>query len=201
MNEWEAPLVFSLIHSSLGLWQPLFCWWPTFQCLETPYWDPRLFYGEERALSRGSITSLISKQQDPGRIDLGNREHRESTYSKWAGWALWLHGVTLKPLSTNCSPGLVPDILPLGIHSSSLSLRDLFTFKSPHSPNWGFCLQQNILTDRVGSLPLYDLNHSNTDVLWRLYSAIEHNLHQRNRVRDRAPRNLRSWIMRTYFSS
>ena len=36
-----------------------------------------LFYGEERILPTGSITSLVSEQQDPGRIDLKNCEHWE----------------------------------------------------------------------------------------------------------------------------
>lgn len=71
----------------------------------------------------------------------------EYAYKKLAGWALWVNGVALKSSSTNCSPGLVPDILPLGIHYSSLSLKDFFTFKTQPSC-WGFGLQPSILTDR-----------------------------------------------------
>jgi len=197
MNEWEVPLVLSLIHSLHLVMANL----PNLS-REIPYWDPRLFYGEERVLSTASITSLLSKQQDSDRIDLENR-------------TLGVHIFEMSRVDlvgSRCdSEVLVYKLFPkpYAWHSAIrnspywFKLKRLFYLHTTlhHSPNWGFCLQWSILTDRVGSLPLYDPSQSNNDVLWRVYSAVEHNLYQRNNVRDKGPRNLRSRIMRTHFSS
>lgn len=96
----------------------------------------------------GLITSLLSKQQDSDRIDLENRTLGIHIF-EMSRWTLWVHGVTLKSLSTNCSPNLMPDILPLGIHSTDLSLKDFFTFPHhPTTPQAGLLFAVKHLSDR-----------------------------------------------------